>query len=131
MSKVLFICVENSRRSQMAKALFNKYAKNTMAESAGNNPAKKIDSKTIKAMKEKGISLAGKKPKRFNFLSEKDFSVMITMGCRNVCPIISKKKTLEWDIEDPKGKSIEKYRKIRDAIEVKVLELIKELEIQE
>jgi len=153
MRKVLFVCIENACRSQMAEAFFNKYAKNTIAYSAGSAPAENIDPKTVEVMKEKGIDLTNKKTTNFNSLPVGNFDFIITMGCRDVCPITPKEKTLpltffsilppdespitpkektiKWDIEDPKGHSIQKYREIRDVIENKVKKLIKELDIDE
>jgi len=128
MKKVLFVCIENACRSQMAEAFFNKYAKNGIAYSAGSAPAKIIDPKTVEVMKEKGIDLANKKPSYDSLLSE-NFDYMITMGCKDTCPITPTEKTIKWDIEDPKGHSVQKYREIRDVIENKVKELIKELGI--
>lgn len=129
MRKVLFVCIENACRSQMGEALFNKYAKKTISYSAGSAPAKIIDPKTVEVMKEKGIDLANKKPASFNSLLSENFDFIITMDCRDVCPITSKEKTIKWDIEDPKGHSVQKYREIRDVIENKVKKLIKELDI--
>ncbi|MCE8424371.1 MAG: arsenate reductase ArsC [Candidatus Methanoperedens sp.] len=131
MRKVLFVCIENACRSQMAEAFFNKYAKGAIAYSAGSAPAKIIDPKTVEVMKEKGIDLANKKPASFNSLLGESFDSMITMGCKDICPIASKEKTIKWDIEDPKGHSVQKYREIRDIIENKVKELVKELGIYE
>ncbi|NJD75683.1 MAG: arsenate reductase ArsC [Candidatus Methanoperedens sp.] len=129
MRKVLFVCVENACRSQMAEAFFNKYAKNTIAYSAGSAPAENIDPKTVELMKEKGIDLTNKKTTNFNSLPIENFDFIITMGCRDVCPITPKEKTIKWDIECPKGLPTQKYRDVRDLIETKVKRLIKELEI--
>jgi arsenate reductase len=103
MRKVLFVCIENACRSQMAEAFFNKYAKNPIAYSAGSDPAKIIDPKTVEVMKEKGIDLTNKKPVSLNSLLSENFDFIITMGCRDVCPITPKEKTIKWDLEDPKG----------------------------
>ncbi len=129
MRKVLFVCIENACRSQMAEAFFNKYVKNSRAYSAGSAPAKIIDPKTVEVMKEKGIDLTNKKPTSFNPLLSENFDFIITMGCKDTCPITPKEKTVKWDIEDPKGHPIQKYRDIRDIIETKIKKLIKELEI--
>jgi len=115
----------------MAEAFFNKYAKNAKAYSAGSSPAKIIDPRTVEVMKEKGIDLTNKKPTSFDSLLSENFDFMITMGCKDTCPITPKEKTIKWDIEDPKGHSVQKYRDIRDLIENKVKKLIKELDIDE
>jgi arsenate reductase (thioredoxin) len=129
MRKVLFVCIENTCRSQMAEAFFNKYAKNSIAYSAGSAPAKIIDPRTVDVMREKDIDIANKKPTSFDSLLSENFDYMITMGCKDTCPITPKDKTIKWDIEDPKGHSVQKYREIRDVIENKVKKLIKELDI--
>jgi arsenate reductase len=129
MRKVLFVCIENTCRSQMAEAFFNKYAKNAKAYSAGSAPAKIVDQRTVEVMKEKGIDLTNKKPTGFDPLLCENFDFIITMGCKDACPITPKEKTINWDIEDPKGHPIQKYRDIRDLIETKIKKLIKELEI--
>ncbi|HIH18537.1 TPA: arsenate reductase ArsC [Candidatus Micrarchaeota archaeon] len=127
MKKILFICVENACRSQVAEAFFNKYSKDARAYSAGSKPAKEIDPKTVEVMKEKGIDLHGKKPSGFQPLQSKAFDIIITMGCKDSCPITPKEKTIDWRIENPKGRPIEKYREIRDEIERKVSQLIENL----
>jgi len=129
MRKVLFVCIENACRSQMAEAFFNKYAKNAIAYSAGSSPAENIDPRTVEVMREKDIDIANKKPTSFDSLLSENFDSMITMGCKDTCPITPKDKTIKWDIEDPKGHSVQKYREIRDVIENNVKKLIKELDI--
>lgn len=110
MRKVLFVCIENACRSQMTEAFFNKYAKNAKAYSAGSAPAKIIDPITVEVMREIGRDIANKKPTSFDLLLSENFDFMITMGCKDTCPITSKEKTINWNIEYPKGKPIEKYR---------------------
>lgn len=129
MRKVLFVCIENACRSQMAEAFFNKYAKNAIAYSAGSSPAENIDPRTVEVMREKDIDIVNKKPTSFDSLLSENFDSMITMGCKDTCPITPKDKTIKWDIEDPKGHSVQKYREIRDVIENNVKKLIKELDI--
>ncbi len=131
MRKVLFVCIENACRSQMAEAFFNYYAKNAIAYSAGSAPAKIIDPRTVEVMREKGIDLANKKPTSFDSLLSENFDFMITMGCKDTCPITPKEKTIKWDIKDPKGHPIQKYRDVRNLIETKIKKLIKELEIDD
>lgn len=128
MKHVLFVCIENSARSQMAEAFFNKYARDAVARSAGSDPAKSIDPNTIDMMKEKGIDLTGKRTTGLRSISCRDFDFIVTMGCGDACPVTPKDKTMAWDIENPKGKSIEEYRRIRDVIESKVVKLIGEMD---
>ncbi len=128
--KVLFVCVENSCRSQMAEAWFNALSRKGRASSAGTNPAYEVDPLAVKVMDEVGISMAGRKPKVLTPEIADDFDVIVTMGCgsaRALCPNFPG-KTIEWSIEDPKGKGLEKYREVREEIRKKVEELIKSFE---
>jgi glutathione/glutaredoxin type arsenate reductase len=128
MKKVLFVCVENSCRSQMAEGFAKKLGQGRIeASSAGSNPSGKVEEMAIQVMKEKGIDISGQRSKGFDDLKEKDFDYVITMGCGDVCPFVPAKERIEWDVSDPKGKSIEAYREIRDTIERKLQELIKNL----
>jgi len=123
MKKVLFVCVENSCRSQMAEAFFNSMAGGG-AESAGINPADEVDRIAIEVMKEIGIDISRKKPRMLNSNMNEKFDIIVTMGCIDGCPITPRERTIEWNIEDPKGKSIRKYREVRDVIKQKVKKLI-------
>lgn len=128
MKHVLFVCIENPARSQMAEAFFNKYAREAVARSAGSNPAKSINPTTVEVMKEKGIDLTDKKTIGLRSISYRDFDFVVTMGCGDACPVTPKEKPIAWDIENPKGKSIQEYRRIRDVIESKVVKLIGEMD---
>jgi len=125
--KVLFVCRENACRSQMAQGFFNTSITNTWAESAGIKPADKVDTIAIKVMKEVNINISQKKPKILTSKMNDEFDYIITMGCIDRCPITPKEKTIEWNIEDPKGKTIEKYRDVRDIIKHHVGELFDEV----
>lgn len=128
MKKILFVCIENSCRSQMAEGFAKKLGQGKIeVYSAGSNPSGKVEEMAIQVMKEKGIDISGQKPKGFDDLKEKDFDYVITMGCKDVCPFVPARQRIEWDILDPKGKPIEAYREIRDVIERKVQEFIKNL----
>jgi len=125
--KVLFVCVENAGRSQMAEAFANKYGKNKfIVSSAGNKPADMVNLMVVQAMNEKGIDISMNKPKLLNFQMAQDSDLIVTMGCsdQQICPGPFFKNTIDWKLEDPKGKSIEKVREIRDEIESRVKELI-------
>ncbi len=129
MKKVLFVCVENAGRSQMAEAFANKYGKEKVAvSSAGNKPADKVNPVVVEAMKEKSIDISMNKPKLLTFQMAQDADLIVTMGCndRGICPGPFFKPTADWKLEDPKGKSIEKVREIRDDIEHRVQNLITE-----
>ena len=129
MKKVLFVCVENAGRSQIAEAFANKYGKaKIIASSAGNKPADKVNPTVVEAMKEKGIDISMNKPKLLTFQMAQDADLIITMGCNDqgICPGPFFKPTIDWKLEDPKGKTIEKVREIRDEIERKIQQLIAE-----
>ena len=109
--KVLFVCVENAGRSQMAEAFANNYGKEKVAvSSAGNKPADKVNPVVVEAMKEKGIDISMNKPRLLTFQMAQDADLIVTMGCndRGICPGPFFKPTVDWKLEDPKGKSIEK-----------------------
>ena len=129
MKKVLFVCVENAGRSQMAEAFAKKYgADHFTASSAGNKPAEKINPAVVEAMKEKGIDISSNKPKLITFQMANDADLIVTMGCNDqgICPGPFFKPTIDWKLEDPKGKPIEKVREIRDQIERQLQELIEQ-----
>ena len=132
MKTVLFVCVGNSGRSQMAEAFFNHYAEGkARAISAGTEPASTVDPTVIKVMKEVGIDISGNKPKALTPEMIDQANLVITMGCsaEAVCPA-SWVETRDWGLEDPKGKAIEKVREIRDQIKAMVVMLLKEIEGQ-
>jgi arsenate reductase len=128
---VLFVCVHNSGRSQMAEAFFNKLSGGkAQALSAGTQPASEVNPVVVEAMREAGINISGNKPKMLTFDMVKKADKMITMGCgaeaEAVCPA-SFIETEDWALEDPKGKSLEQVRKIRDEIKERVSKLVKEI----
>jgi protein-tyrosine-phosphatase len=127
--KYLFVCVENAARSQMAEAFAREMG--IEAASAGTLPSKSINSDVIKVMQEIGIDMSGYKPKLLTMEMIERADVVVTMGCsiEGVCPAPMlrkmKKKLIEWNIEDPKGKPIEEVRRIRDEIKEKIISLVK------
>ena len=132
MTRVLFVCVRNSGRSQMAEAFFNQIAEGkAQAYSAGTQPADKINPAVVEAMREVGIDISGNRPKALTMEMVEKADRMITMGCGAeagaVCPA-SFIETEDWALEDPEGKSLEEVRKIRDEIEKRVIKLLNELE---
>ena len=131
MKKILFVCVENAGRSQMAEAFANKYGKDKFtASSAGNKPADKVNPIVVQVMKEKGIDISNNRPKLITAKMAMDADLIVTMGCNDqgICPGPFFKPTIEWKIEDPKGKPIENVREISDEIDQKVQRLIEENE---
>ncbi|MGI0094001.1 MAG: arsenate reductase ArsC [Nitrosotalea sp.] len=129
--KILFVCVENAGRSQMAEGFFRKYAPNGYESiSAGTKPTHQINPVAVEAMKEVGIDLGTQKPKMLTSEIIQDSVLSVNMGCmdKTECPALFMKNLVDWNIEDPKGKSLEQVRKIRDTIEQKVREICKTLE---
>ena len=130
MKKVLFVCVENSSRSQMAEGFARAFGKGVVeAYSAGSKPSGKVNPLTIEVMREAGIDISGNLSKGFNELPVKNFDYVVTLGCQDICPFFPADKHLEWQIDDPKDKNIEFFRKVRDDISCKVSELIKSISV--
>ena len=128
---ILFVCVENAGRSQMAEAFFKKYASRKFnVISAGTLPSSQLNSLSVQVMKEIGIDLDEQQPKLLsNNMIESSFKT-INMGCidKESCPSLFLKNILNWDISDPKEKSIDDVRQIRDKIKTEVINLIDSLE---
>src|SRR5437016_5476383 len=128
MDTVLFACVHNAGRSQMAAAWFNKVCDRTKAQaiSAGTHPAERVHPEVVEVMREEGIDLEDVKPQ---FLSEelaRQAKVLVTMGCGDECPYVPGLEKLDWPLQDPKGLPIESVRKIRDEIRERVMVLVAE-----
>ena len=127
--RIVFICVENARRSQMAQGFAEVFGgEKVEVYSAGSIPSSQIDPIVIEVMKEKGIDLSSKRPKGLNDLPPIEMDYLVTMGCEETCPAVLSKNILEWDIPDPKGKSIDIVRNVRDMVEGRVRALLKEIE---
>lgn len=130
MKRVLFVCVENAGRGQIAEAFANHYGKRRLvASSAGVMLADKVNPVVVEVMKEKGIDISMNKPKLLTMKMAEDADLIITMGCsvEKFCPAPFLKNVIDWGLEDPKGKPIKEVREIRDEIEAKVLKLIAEI----
>ncbi len=129
--KVLFVCVENAGRSQMAEGFFRKYAPKGWAPiSAGTRPTPEINPLAVEVMKEVRIDISKQRPKELSEEFIRSSTLNVNMGCvdKTECPAVFLGKYVDWNIEDPKGKPIEKVREIRDNIEEKIKELCKTLE---
>ncbi len=127
---VLFVCVENAGRSQMAEGFFRKYApKGYLAISAGTMPSEQINPVAIQVMREIGIDISKQKSKIIMEATIRNSDIRVNMGCmdKQSCPAFFFNNIIEWGIEDPKGKSIEKVREIRDDIEQRVRQLVADL----
>ncbi|RLB73100.1 MAG: arsenate reductase ArsC [Deltaproteobacteria bacterium] len=129
--KVLFVCVENSCRSQMAEAFAKIHGKNVLESySAGSQASGKINQKAIKSMQETGYDLGTHKSKSLSAIPDIEYDFAITMGCGDECPYVRAKQRQDWVIQDPKNMNQQEFNKIRDRIEEKILSLIKNQELQ-
>jgi arsenate reductase (thioredoxin) len=126
---VLFVCVQNAGRSQMAQALFERAADGRhAARSAGSAPAGHVHPEVAKAMREVGIDVAGRVPRALERSDAEWADVVVTMGCGDACPVIPGKRYTDWALEDPAGKGVEATRGIRDEIARRVDELLASLD---
>lgn len=127
--KILFVCVENSNRSQMSQAFARIHGGNTVeAFSAGSKPSGVINPKAIAAMKELGYDLSSHSSKSLEEVKENaPFDVVVTMGCGDACPWMPARQFIDWQISDPRNMNEEDFRKVRDGIEQKVKELLQQL----
>jgi arsenate reductase len=130
--KVIFVCVENSCRSQMAEGFARHCGVGKIeAFSAGTQPAQQVNILAVEVMEEVGIDISTQKPKRIKETGVALFDVAVTMGCitaEQACPLVPAKEVVEWNIPDPKGKPIEFFREVRDRIHAEVGALLKEIE---
>src|SRR4029077_14886157 len=118
MPEVLFVCVHNAGRSQMAAGLLKKVAGDAVnVKSAGSEPAEHLNPRVVEAMNEIGIDISAELPKPMSGNTVKAADVVITMGCGDACPIYPGKRYEDWELEDPAGKDLETVRRIRDDIE--------------
>jgi protein-tyrosine-phosphatase len=127
--KLLFVCVENSNRSQMSQAFAKLFGGESIdAYSAGSKPSGKINQKAVESMKELGYDLASHKSKSIDDVKEfAPFDVVVTMGCGDACPWMPAKKFIDWQIPDPRDMNPEEFRKVRNLIAEKVKDLIDDL----
>ncbi len=126
--KILFVCVENAGRSQMAQGFAEAFGKGRVeVYSAGSRPSSQINPLAVEVMKEKDIDFPGRRPKGLNDLLPVEMDYLITMGCEEVCPAVPAKKIIEWQIRDPKGRPIDGVRRIRDMLEAKVKPFLEEV----
>jgi protein-tyrosine-phosphatase len=126
--KVLFVCVENACRSQIAEALVKKYYPEILtAYSAGSNPVQEINPLAQEVMKNVGIDISKNRPKGFEDVGQEKFDYVITMGCKDSCPLIPARQQITWQVEDPKGHDIAYFEKVRDKIKVNIDKLVEEL----
>ena len=126
--QVLFVCVHNAGRSQMAAALLNRYAEGRVSVvSAGSQPADALNPAVLEVMREIGIDLTTERPNLLTTEAVEASDVVITMGCGDACPFFPGKRYLDWTLTDPAGLPVEEVRPIRDEIERRVRTLVEEL----
>jgi len=127
--EVLFVCVHNAGRSQMAAGLVDKLSDGRVrVRSAGSEPADRLNPRVVEAMAEVGVDLAREYPKPLTDEAVRGADVVITMGCGDACPIYPGKRYEDWELEDPAGKDIDTVRRIRDEIADRVEKLLAELD---
>ncbi|MGH3100972.1 MAG: low molecular weight phosphatase family protein [Thermoleophilia bacterium] len=123
----MFVCVHNAGRSQMSAALFERAAAGRHeADSAGTTPAERVHPEVVEVMRELGIDLADRVPRRLTRELAEQADVVVTMGCGDECPYIPGKRYVDWDLPDPKGKPVEEVRAIRDEIRSRIAVLARE-----
>jgi len=124
--RIIFVCVENSNRSQMAEAFARIHGGNAVeAVSAGSRPSGRINPKAIEAMKEVGYDLGRHTSKGLDEFNGQEFDAAVTMGCGDECPLVLAKRRIAWEIPDPKEMPTEEFRKVRDLIEGRIVELLR------
>lgn len=127
---VLFLCVHNAGRSQMAWGFFKHLAgDHAVAFSGGSEPADRINPTAVSVMAEKGIDITAEQPRRWSDEMVRAADVVVTMGCGDTCPFIPGRRYEDWALPDPAGQSIETVRLIRDEIEMRVRGLLQELDV--
>jgi protein-tyrosine-phosphatase len=126
--EVLFVCVHNAGRSQMAAALLERYAAGRIhIRSAGSEPASSLNPRVVEAMGEIGLDISREFPKPLTDDYVRAADVVITMGCGDTCPIYPGKRYEDWELDDPAGQDLDAVRRIRDEIDVRVKKLVGEL----
>jgi arsenate reductase len=126
---VLFVCVQNAGRSQMAEALFELAADGRhSARSAGSSPAEHVHPEVVEVMRERGVDLAERIPHQLERSDAEWADVVVTMGCGDACPYIPDKRYEDWELADPAGKDVETVRLVRDEIDGRVLTLLRDFD---
>ena len=131
MHKVIFACVHNAGRSQMAAAFFNQLADRTKAEaiSAGTEPGLRVHPEVLAVMQELGIDLSNAKPQKLTQELANDAALLITMGCGDKCPYVPGLRRDDWPLQDPKGRPLDEVRIVRADVRSRVLSLIENEEV--
>jgi arsenate reductase (thioredoxin) len=128
-TKVLFVCVQNAGRSQIAEALFERAANGRHeARSAGSEPTKRVHPEVVEVMLELDIDLAGRAPRGLDRKDVEWADLVVTMGCGDACPVIPGKRYVDWELDDPAGRPPNAVRKLRDEIAGRIEGLVSELD---
>jgi protein-tyrosine-phosphatase len=126
--EVLFLCVHNTGRSQMAAAFARQLGKNQIVvHSAGSAPGEDLNLNVVEAMRERGIDISNELPRALTDEMARNSDVIVTMGCGDACPVYLEKRYLDWELTDPAGKTLDQVRIIRDKIESHVKELLQDV----
>jgi protein-tyrosine-phosphatase len=121
MTRVLFVCVQNAGRSQLAQALYE--LRGGEARSAGSEPGDEVHEAVVEALDEIGVDISGRRPRRLGQEDVEWADLVVTMGCGDACPVLPGKRYVEWDLPDPVGMCLEEVRELRADIERRVAEL--------
>ena len=122
MTRVLFVCVQNAGRSQMAQALFEQ--RGGEARSAGSQPAEELHEAVVEALEEVGIDISARKPKGLTREDVEWADLVVTMGCGDACPVVPGKRYVDWNLPDPVGLCLEEVRELREVIDARVSKLL-------
>ncbi|MEO0086302.1 MAG: arsenate reductase ArsC [candidate division WOR-3 bacterium] len=125
--RILFACVGNSCRSQMAEGFCRQMGTGVECASAGSNPAAQVAPLAVAVMQEDGVDISAARPKGFKDLPDLKFDYLVTMGCEVVCPFLPGAREVKWEIPDPHGKDFAEYRRVRDIIRQQVRDLLESL----
>jgi protein-tyrosine-phosphatase len=129
MAHALFVCLHNAGRSQMSQALFERAAGGRhTAASAGTTPGERVHPEVVEVMRELGVDLSDRVPKRLDREAAEQADVVVTMGCGDECPYIPGRRYVDWDLSDPAGRPLDEVRATRDEIARRVSELVAELD---
>ena len=129
MARVLFVCLHNAGRSQISKALFDRAADGRHeSESAGTEPGERVHPEVVDVMNEIGVDLSMRTPHELTNEMGQWADVVVTMGCGDACPYIPGTRYLDWNLPDPKGRPVHEVRALRDDIEQRVADLVRELD---
>ena len=126
--EVLFLCVHNAGRSQMAAAFAREIGgERVVVHSAGSDPGERLNPAVVQAMAERGIDISDESPRRLTDAMGRSADVVVTMGCGDACPVYPGKRYLDWELADPQGRTVEEVREIRREIERRVRALLGDL----